>query len=169
MTMTNDVARRTVLRGAAAVAAGGALAACGSSDTTAATSSTASAAPTTTATAIGSFSEAPAAPVESSDATDGGSALNALGNSADVAVGTGVIYEAAKVVVTQPTAGEFKCFTAVCTHQGCLVSQIKGTQIICACHGSAFSITDGSVLQGPAATALAEQSITVSDGTIKLG
>lgn len=168
MTMPHEVGRRTVLRGAAAVAAGGALAACGSSDTTAASSST-SASPTTTATAIGSFSQASSAPVASSDATDGASAANALGRSADVAVGSGVIYADSKVVVTQPTAGEFKCFTAVCTHQGCLVSQIKGTQIICACHGSAFSITDGSVLQGPAATALAEEKITVSDGTIKLG
>lgn len=169
MTITHDVARRTVLRGAAAVAAGGALAACGSSDTTTAATGSTTASPTTTATAIGSFSQAPAAPVESSDATDGASAANALGNSADVAVGSGVIYEASKVVVTQPTAGEFKCFTAVCTHQGCLVSQIRNSEIVCACHGSSFSITDGSVIQGPASAALAEEKITVSDGTIKLG
>lgn len=163
----NNVGRRTVFRGAAVVAVGAGLAACGDDSTTAASSS--SAAPSTTANAIGSFSEAPSAPVESSDATDGGSALNALGLAADVPVGSGVIYEDAKVVVTQPTANAYKCFTAVCTHQGCLVSKVEKDQIMCNCHGSIFSINDGSVISGPAGSPLAEEKLTVSDGTLKLG
>jgi Rieske Fe-S protein len=27
--------------------------------------------------------------------------------------------------VTQPEAGDFKAFTAVCTHQGCLVDRVE--------------------------------------------
>jgi Rieske Fe-S protein len=163
----NHLDRRTVLRGAAIVAAGAGLAACG--DDAASPAATSSAAPTTTATAIGSFSEAPAAPVESSDATDAGSAENALGQAADVPVGSGVIFEDAKVVVTQPTAGSFKAFSAVCTHQGCLVSKVETDKILCNCHGSSFSITDGSVLGGPAPTPLPAQDISVDAGNIRLG
>jgi len=84
-------------------------------------------------------------------------------------VGSGVIFTAQKVVVTQPTAGTFKAFTAVCTHSGCLVSVIAKGLIICNCHRSTFSIKDGSVVQGPATDPLKEQKITVSGDSLKLG
>ena len=71
-------------------------------------------------------------------------------------------------MVTQPTEGEFKCFTAVCTHQGCIVSSVSDGDIHCKCHGSAFSIADGSVVNGPANGPLAEQQITVKGGEITL-
>ena len=63
--------------------------------------------------------------------------------TADVPVGSGTI--TGSVVVTQPTAGEFKAFDAVCTHQACLVARVDGDQIHCTCHGSIFSAVDGSV------------------------
>lgn len=167
MTISN-LNRRTVIRGTALVAAGAGLAACGDDSAAPATSSSAS--PTTTATAIGSFSQEPTPPaVESSDATDAGSAENALGLAADVPVGSGVIFEDAKVVVTQPTAGSFKAFSAVCTHQGCLVSKVDAEKILCNCHGSEFSIKDGSVLGGPAPSPLPEQNVSVDAGNIRLG
>jgi Rieske Fe-S protein len=59
-------------------------------------------------------------------------------------------------------------FTAVCTHQGCLVASIADGMIVCPCHGSKFSIADGSVTGGPAPAPLAPQSITVSGDTITL-
>ena len=40
-------------------------------------------------------------------------------------VGGGKIFAAEKVVVTQPTEGDFKAFSAVCTHQGCVVAKIE--------------------------------------------
>ena len=72
-----------------------------------------------------------------------------IGKTSEVPVGGGKIFTADKVVVTQPTAGEFKAFSAMCTHQGCPVSKIEGNEIDCTCHGSKFSIADGSVHEGP--------------------
>lgn len=154
----NDIDRRTVLRGAGAVAVGATLTACAGSSTTAASST---GTPTTTATAIGSFSAAPTSEAASSAAAG-------LGAATDVAVGGGKVYEAQKVVVTQPTAGAYKAFTAVCTHQGCLVTKVESGTIQCPCHGSSFSIKDGSVVTGPATGPLAEQKVTVTGGTIQL-
>jgi Rieske Fe-S protein len=68
-------------------------------------------------------------------------------------------------VVTQPTAGEFKAFTAVCTHQGCVVSDVADGTINCGCHGSKFDITTGAVKAGPAKEPLPEKKVTVgADG-----
>jgi len=86
--------------------------------------------------------------------------------SADVPVGGGVIVSDAKVVVTQPQEGTYKAFTAVCTHQGCVVSSVADGSINCACHGSVFSAADGSVAQGPAKAPLAELKATVSGDSI---
>jgi Rieske Fe-S protein len=93
-------------------------------------------------------------------------ASGATVKASDVPVGGGVIVSDAKVVVTQPQEGSFKAFTAVCTHQGCLVSSVADGSISCACHGSVFSAADGSVVQGPARSPLAELAATVSGDTI---
>ncbi|MEZ5191458.1 MAG: Rieske (2Fe-2S) protein [Nocardioides sp.] len=83
-------------------------------------------------------------------------------------MGGGLIVAAQKVVVTQPTEGEFKAFSAVCTHAGCLVSSVSDT-INCVCHGSAFSIADGSVVSPPATKPLPAAAITVDGVSITLG
>ena len=90
----------------------------------------------------------------------------ALGPTSDVPVGGGKVFTDQKIVVTQPTDGDFKAFSAVCTHQSCLVSKIADGTIDCTCHGSKFSADDGSVVTGPATSALAEVSITVDGDTI---
>jgi Rieske Fe-S protein len=89
-----------------------------------------------------------------------------IGKADEVPVGGGKIFAADKVVVTQPTAGDYKAFSAVCTHQGCVVAEIKGQDIDCTCHGSKFSITDGSVVQGPATKPLETLAVTVKGGEI---
>jgi Rieske Fe-S protein len=140
-------ARRTVVLGALAA---GVLAACGSDgeagDTGTATSPAAGATPTPSPTA----------------GTGGGG--DVLAATSDVPVGGGVINAEAKVVVTQPTEGEFKGFSATCTHQACTVATVENGVIRCACHGSQFSVTDGSVQNGPATQPLPEVPVTV-DGT----
>jgi Rieske Fe-S protein len=71
-------------------------------------------------------------------------------------------------VITQPTAGDFKAFSAVCTHEGCVVAKIVGKDIDCTCHGSQFSITDGSVLKGPATKPLESLSISTKGEEISV-
>ncbi len=89
--------------------------------------------------------------------------------TSDVPVGGGVILDDQKVVLTQPTKGEFKAFTSTCTHQGCQVEKVEDGVIACPCHGSQFSIEDGSVANGPATEPLAEEPITVEGDQITLG
>ncbi len=95
-------------------------------------------------------------------------AAGPLTSTADVPLGGGVIFPDQQVVVTQPDEGEFKCFTAVCTHMGCIVSSVQAGGIRCECHGSAFSIEDGSAVNPPATEPLTEVEITVEGDEISI-
>jgi len=83
-----------------------------------------------------------------------------------VPVGGGVILEHADYVVTQPTKGKYKAFSKICTHQGCPVASVENGVIHCNCHGSEYSITDGSVTNPPATKALAESKTAVFKGEV---
>jgi nitrite reductase/ring-hydroxylating ferredoxin subunit len=83
----------------------------------------------------------------------GGSGATVLVATADVPVGEGVILHDQNVVVTQPSKGTFEGFTATCTHAGCPLANVASGTINCTCHGSQFSITDGSNVTGPSGTA----------------
>ncbi|MFD3997923.1 Rieske (2Fe-2S) protein [Streptomyces sp. NPDC058583] len=102
------------------------------------------------------------------DTSPGGGGVE-LATVADIPVGGGKVFKDAEIVVTQPTAGEFKAFSAVCTHQGCTVSSISDGNIVCPCHQSLFKVSDGSVAGGPATRSLPLAKITVVDGKITLG
>ena len=91
-----------------------------------------------------------------------------LGAASDVPVGGGAIYTAAKVVVTQPASGQYKAFSAVCTHVGCLVNKVTNGTIDCPCHGSEFKITNGAVVTGPAPSPLPARQIKIVDGHVIL-
>jgi Rieske Fe-S protein len=137
--------RRTVLAaGGAATASAAMLAVAGCATYSSSSPSPAPANPNTTGAAsppaqgAGDTAQAPAA--------EGGTVLGA---ASGVPVGGGKIFEDQAVVVTQPTAGTFHAFSAICTHQGCTVGEIEDGQIICPCHMSHFSIKDGSNTQGP--------------------
>ncbi|MFE5618247.1 Rieske (2Fe-2S) protein [Streptomyces sp. NPDC056470] len=93
---------------------------------------------------------------------------DALAQTSDIPVGGGTIFKEEKIVVTQPTADDFKAFSAICTHQGCIVAKVENGTIDCACHGSKFRITDGSVVNGPATRPLPAEEITVSGDSITL-
>jgi Rieske Fe-S protein len=96
----------------------------------------------------------------------GGAAAGDSVKKADVPVGGGVIMANANFVVTQPTAGTYKAFSSVCTHQGCPVSEITNGAVVCTCHGSQFSVKDGSVISGPARRALAAATVTQSGDSL---
>ena len=95
-------------------------------------------------------------------------AANALAATSQIPVGSGMIFTGPQVVVTQPAAGEFKAFSAVCTHMGCIVNQISNGTIDCPCHGSQYSITTGDVVAGPAPSPLPAKQITVSGNSVFL-
>ncbi|WP_262401536.1 Rieske (2Fe-2S) protein [Actinomadura sp. CNU-125] len=66
----------------------------------------------------------------------------------------------------QPSQGEFTAFSAECTHKGCSVGSVSDGAIVCPCHDSKFSITDGSVVQPPAEDPLPRRNVTVQGGNI---
>ena len=143
------IERRTVLQAGGLVAVGGLVAACSSGGEEAAPAASASSAPAATA---GSAS----------------AAAGAVAQTSDIPVGGGIILDEPAVVVTQPAEGDFKAFTAICPHQGCLVSEVTDNEIICPCHGSKFSATDGSVLAGPAQVGLEPAGVAVEGGSVVL-
>jgi nitrite reductase/ring-hydroxylating ferredoxin subunit len=164
--------RRSVLRCAALVAlVGGSapiLAACGGGDDSGA-SGTSSSAPGATGTSSGpsgsaASSSAPSSGAPSSSAPAGGGTV--LGPVSDVPVGGGKVFSDAKVVVTQPSAGQFKGFSAICTHQGNPVGSVEDGQIVCPFHGSHFSISDGSPVAGPAQAPLPAVKVAVQGSNI---
>jgi len=107
----------------------------------------------------------PAAPETSGG---GGGSADALASTSDIEVGGGTIFADEQVVVTQPSEGEFKAFNTTCTHQGCPVQSVSDGTINCTCHGSMFSIEDGSPQGGPAISPLEEVAISVEGDSIVL-
>ena len=117
----------------------------------------------------GQAAPAPAPSAQSEGSSSGGGAGAASGKlaaTADVPVGGGIVLADAALVITQPKAGTFKAFSAICTHQGCTVSTVESGTINCPCHGSQFAIADGAVVNGPAKKPLPAKKITVSGGSI---
>jgi Rieske Fe-S protein len=149
--------RRSVLAGVGLAGLAGTLAACGTNSTSSGTSGSA-------ASPAGGASSAAAA---GSGGSGQGSA--ALATTSEIPVDGGKIFASQKVVVTQPAAGEFKAFSAICTHAGCTVDRVANGTIDCPCHGSQFSVKDGSVVAGPAPSPLPAQAIKVTGNNITLG
>jgi len=107
-----------------------------------------------------------AAPAGSGSGAAASNGPPVLAKTADIPVGGGKVLADKKIVITQPQAGSFHAFTAVCTHQGCIVDSVSGGTINCPCHGSKFNITNGSVVNGPAASPLAPVGIQVQGSSI---
>jgi Rieske Fe-S protein len=159
--------RRTVLRaaGLAALTGGGVavLGACTAEGETGAPASSAPASSSAPATSSAPPSSATPTPSPSASASPSAAVPSGPGAATSkVPVGGGVILDNADYVITQPSAGEFKAFSKICTHQNCPVTAIEGGTINCQCHGSRFSIEDGSVEAGPATRPLPEAEVAVA-------
>jgi Rieske Fe-S protein len=152
--------RRALLAGAgvtcAAMLAGCTTHDAGNGGSTPATSGAAPSAPSATSAA-------------GSSATGSAPAATALAATSQVPDGGGKIIDGVNIVITQPEQGSFKAFTAICTHEGCIVNSVSNGTINCPCHGSKFSIKNGSVVNGPATKPLASIAIKVEGTSIFQG
>jgi Rieske Fe-S protein len=153
--------RRLVLLGAGAVGATAVLAACG---TNSGSGSNTNGTDFTNNPAPAGSGPANAGGGNTGGGSNAGGGAKTLASKADVPAGGGII--AGDYVITQPTAGEFKAFTKVCTHAGCDVNKIDGGVISCPCHGSKFSIETGEPTSGPATKPLAETKVKVDGDNI---
>jgi Rieske Fe-S protein len=111
----------------------------------------------------GGTAPAPAAPAAPADPT--GPPIATL---ADVPVGGGVVLEDERIVLTRPTDGEVRAFSATCTHAGCLVDDVREGGITCPCHGSVFDVATGAPTAGPATRLLPPVPVAVSGSEIRL-
>ena len=166
-----DLDRRSVLLGVGAIGVATALAACGDSDD----------GPESPATTQGNVDEPESPPTTSAsvddqddqddqedDQDDDDGSAAALVAAAEVPVNGGVVLADQGVVVTQPAEGEFRGFSSTCTHQGCTVGSVSDGLIRCPCHGSRFSIEDGTVDNGPATQPLPEVPVSLEGDQIIL-
>ncbi|MEU4808080.1 Rieske (2Fe-2S) protein [Nocardia fluminea] len=87
---------------------------------------------------------------------------------AEIDIGSATVFPEHRILVTQPSDGVYKAFSAVCTHQGCAVTDIDGDVAKCPCHGSKFRLTDGSVAKGPAQKPLPERIVSVEGNTLTI-
>ncbi|MBH1936358.1 Rieske (2Fe-2S) protein [Streptomyces sp. AV19] len=101
-------------------------------------------------------SSTPTAPVE-------------LGAASEVPVGGAKLYREERLLVAQPAKGQFKAFSAECTHAGCVLAAIEEGAAACPCHGSRFDVKTGKVLQGPAGDPLPAVPVRAKGGRLVAG
>ncbi|MER5768439.1 Rieske (2Fe-2S) protein [Streptomyces sp. NPDC001985] len=136
----SSAARRTVLKGAALAGTGALGAAACSTDSK-----------------LGrAKNPVPTAPVD-------------LGAVDAVPVGGAKLYREQRLIVSCPAEGEYKAFSAQCTHAGCVLDKIVGNEGNCPCHGSRFDVTTGKALVGPATVPLPEVQIKAEGGKLVAG
>ena len=87
----------------------------------------------------------------------------------EIPVGGGLIYDEPAIVITQPQEGVIKAFSAICTHQGCIVGEVADNVITCPCHGAQYSAESGEVLRGPAPKPLPEAPVVIDGDTVIIG
>ncbi|MFF4953693.1 Rieske (2Fe-2S) protein [Streptomyces chattanoogensis] len=92
-----------------------------------------------------------------------------LGPASAVPVGGARLYAEQRLMVSQPTKGEFKCFSTVCTHMGAVLNKIEKEQGVCPLHGSRFDVATGKVVHGPATRPLEEVPVRVRNGKLMAG
>jgi cytochrome b6-f complex iron-sulfur subunit len=92
---------------------------------------------------------------------DAASPLATVGGTALVQSGLG------SFLVTRISQDAFSALTAVCTHEGCTITNVSGQTFICPCHGSQFS-TSGSVVKSPATRPLSTFATSFAGTTLAI-
>lgn len=90
-----------------------------------------------------------------------------LATLSDIPVGgtSAVTVDGQDILLAQPTDRVVVAFSAICTHQGCIVSA-AASEFDCSCHGSRFAAATGAVLKGPASRALHPIPVSVSGESV---
>ena len=90
-----------------------------------------------------------------------------LAKTTDIPVGgtAAVRVDGQELLLAQPEAGSVVAFSAICTHQGCLVAA-AGSEFDCSCHGSRFAAATGAVLEGPAVRPLDPIAVSIAGGAV---
>jgi len=70
------------------------------------------------------------------------------------------------IIVIRSSDTQYIALSKLCTHDGCTVN-LSGNQLLCPCHNSKFD-TSGSVLQGPATSALKKYTVVVEGNTLRI-
>ncbi|AYN41913.1 FeS-binding protein [Streptomyces dangxiongensis] len=135
----SSASRRTVLRGAAAAPVAGLGLAACSAPG-----------------GSGSAAATPTAPVD-------------LGAESEVVNGGAQLYQDHNVVVSRDRNGTLRAYSTICTHGGCPINKLRGTTLVCPCHGSEFDAVTGKVVQAPATEPLGELKVKAANGRIIAG
>jgi Rieske Fe-S protein len=92
-----------------------------------------------------------------------GTSGTVVGAETDFPVGTWTLVQ--QFIVAQDANGFF-AYSAICTHQGCLVNSPDSTgTALCICHGSEFD-GNGNVIAGPAFQPLAHFAVNICGGSV---
>jgi cytochrome b6-f complex iron-sulfur subunit len=93
----------------------------------------------------------------------------AIARTSEVQPGTALEFEDSggnPAVLVHLKSGNFVAYSALCTHEGCVVSYSNG-QLACPCHGSIFDPANNArVVNGPARLALPKIPIEVRGGNV---
>lgn len=152
------ITRRTVLTIGGASATAIALAAC---------SPTAGGSPATSTGSSAGSAPGSGAASESATAAPSAGGGTEIAKLADIPVGGSIDAKlnGAPILISQPTAGKVVAFSAICTHQGCIVVA-AGKEFDCPCHKSSYDAATGAVLGGPAPKPLPSVAVTVSGDAV---
>lgn len=90
----------------------------------------------------------------------------ALASTDEIPVGGGIVLMDEKIVIVQPTAGQFVAWSAICKHEGETVGSVENNVITCLHHFSKYDSATGDVVAGPAPTGLDPVQIKVANGRI---
>lgn len=164
--MSNPLAsRRVVFQGLSALGVAAVLAGCGGdAEPSSSTSNATSEPPSPTESTP--TEPAPSSASPSNKDKPSGSGQPALATTDEVPVGGGIVLMDERIVITQPKAGQFVAWSAICKHEGQTVGSVENNVIICPYHGSRYDAASGDVIGGPAPTGLDPVQIKVTKGRI---
>ena len=66
----------------------------------------------------------------------------------------------------QPAGGTYVAYSAICTHEGCIVDFTQGVGFSCPCHGARFDANSGQPTAGPARRQLEKINVAVNGNDI---